>query len=162
MCRLSVGLVALMLLKMVLSETVHFVEKFEDGEAYKQRWVESTFKSSAEQGAFKLSAGKWYGDAQADQGIQTSQDARFYGLSAKFAKPFSNEGQSLVIQFSVKHEQKIDCGGGYVKLFPSGLDQAGMHGDSPYFIMFGPDICGFSTKKVRCHNFIYFRVCSFI
>lgn len=28
---------------------------------------------------------------------------------------FNNEGKSLVVQFSVKHEQKIDCGGGYVK-----------------------------------------------
>ncbi len=132
----------------VLSEkSVHFLEKFEDGEAYKQRWVESTFKG-AEQGQFKLSHGKFYGDAQADIGLQTSQDARFYGLSAKF-ESFSNEGQSLVIQFSVKHEQKIDCGGGYVKLFSKDLDQKNMHGDSPYYIMFGPDICGFSTKKVH-------------
>lgn len=42
-----------------------------------------------------------------------------------------------MIQFSVKHEQKIDCGGGYVKVFPSTLDQADMHGDSQYYIMFG-------------------------
>lgn len=69
-------------------------------------------------------------------GIQTSQDARFYGLSAKFDE-FSNEGKSLVIQFSVKHEQKIDCGGGYVKVYPAGTDQTGLTGDSPYHIMFG-------------------------
>lgn len=132
----------------VLSDkSVYFTEKFDDGDAYKQRWVESTFKG-AEQGPFKLSAGKFYGDAEGDIGIQTGQDARFYGISAKF-EPFSNEGKSLVIQFSVKHEQKIDCGGGYVKLYPKDLDQKGMHGDSPYFIMFGPDICGFSTKKVH-------------
>lgn len=37
----------------------------------------------------------------------------------------------------MKHEQNIDCGGGYVKLFPSGLDQKDMHGDSEYNIMFG-------------------------
>ena len=37
----------------------------------------------------------------------------------------------------MKHEQNIDCGGGYVKLFPSDLDQSEMHGDSPYNIMFG-------------------------
>lgn len=49
-------------------------------------------------------------------GIQTSQDAKFYGLSAKFDEPFSNEGKTLVIQFQVKHEQTIDCGGGYVKV----------------------------------------------
>ncbi len=50
-------------------------------------------------------------------GIQTSQDARFYGISAAFPT-FSNKGKTLVIQFTVKHEQSIDCGGGYVKLFP--------------------------------------------
>lgn len=49
-------------------------------------------------------------------GIQTSQDAKFYGISAKFEEPFSNEGKTLVIQFQVKHEQNIDCGGGYVKV----------------------------------------------
>merc|ERR1712240_836044 len=50
---------------------------------------------------------------------------------------------------TVKHEQNIDCGGGYVKLFSSDLDQKDMHGDSPYNIMFGPDICGPGTKKVH-------------
>ena len=122
----------------------YFVEKFDDG---KSRWVESKFKG-AEQGAFKLSAGKFYGDAQKDIGIQTSQDARFYGISAKL-EPISNVGKTLVIQFTVKHEQKIDCGGGYIKLYPKNVDQANLHGDSPYYIMFGPDICGYSTKKVH-------------
>merc|ERR1719402_2101287 len=100
-------------------------------------------------GKFVLSAGKFYGDAEKDKGIQTSQDARFYGLSAKFETKFSNEDKTLVVQFTVKHEQNIDCGGGYVKLFPSDLDQAAMHGDSPYNIMFGSDICGPGTKKVH-------------
>lgn len=69
-------------------------------------------------------------------GLQTSQDARFYAASARF-DPFSNEGKSLVIQFTVKHEQKIDCGGGYVKVFPADLEQTEMHGESSYYIMFG-------------------------
>lgn len=70
------------------------------------------------------------------QGLQTSQDARFYALSSRFDS-FSNEGKPVVIQFTVKHEQKIDCGGGYVKIFPADLDQTDMHGDSQYYIMFG-------------------------
>lgn len=70
-------------------------------------------------------------------GIQTSQDAKFYGISSKLEKPFSNEGKPLVIQFTVKHEQNIDCGGGYIKLYPKDLDQKKLHGDSPYFVMFG-------------------------
>ena len=56
------------------------------------------------------------------------------------------------MQFSVKHEQNIDCGGGYVKLFPSTIDQAQMHGgenETPYNIMFGPDICGPGHRKVH-------------
>lgn len=69
-------------------------------------------------------------------GLQTGQDARFYASSARF-EPFSNEGKPLVIQFTVKHEQKIDCGGGYVKVFPADLVQTEMHGDSSYYIMFG-------------------------
>jgi len=82
-------------------------------------------------------------------GIQTSQDAHFYGISAKFDKPFSNEGKTLVIQFTVKHEQNIDCGGGYAKLFASDVNQKDLHGETPYMIMFGPDICGPGTKKVH-------------
>jgi len=141
-------LVALALVACVRASQVYFEERFEDADAYKQRWVESTAKGEA-QGAFKLTAGKFYGDAAKDVGIQTSQDARFYGISAKLAEPFTNEGKSLVIQFTVKHEQSIDCGGGYIKLYPVGLDQTQLTGDSKYLIMFGPDICGYSTKKVH-------------
>ncbi|ESO10248.1 hypothetical protein HELRODRAFT_122321, partial [Helobdella robusta] len=126
--------------------TVYFKEEFDDG--WRSRWVESTAKGS-DQGEFGWSAGKFFNDPEKDKGLKTTQDAKFYGISAKFDKPFSNEGKTLVVQFSVKHEQEIDCGGGYVKIFPSDLDQKNMHGDSPYNIMFGPDICGYSTKKVH-------------
>lgn len=53
-----------------------------------------------------------------------------------------------MVQFSVKHEQDIDCGGGYLKVFDCKLEQTDMHGETPYEIMFGPDICGPGTKKV--------------
>lgn len=66
-----------------------------------------------------LSPGKWFSKQNViSTGIQTSQDAKFYGISAKFEEPFSNEDKTLVIQFQVKHEQNIDCGGGYVKVSP--------------------------------------------
>merc|ERR1719318_2195957 len=96
-----------------------------------------------------VTAGKFYGDKDKDKGLQTSEDAKFYQVSSKIEKPFSNEGKTLVLQFSVKHEQNIDCGGGYIKLFPADVDPKTMNGDSPYHIMFGPDICGPGTKKVH-------------
>merc|ERR1711992_153287 len=134
------GLVALA----VAEPTVYFQERFNSGDL--SQWVNSEHKDDL--GKFEVSAGKFYGDAEKDKGAQTSQDAKFYAMSAKFDK-FSNKDKKTVIQFTVKHEQNIDCGGGYVKVFPSDLDQKDMHGESPYNIMFGPDICGPGTKKVH-------------
>ncbi|CAK9183095.1 unnamed protein product [Ilex paraguariensis] len=82
------------------------------------------------------------------EGIQTSEDNRFYAISAEFPE-FSNKDKTLVFQFSVKHEQKLDCGGGYMKLLSGKVDQKKFGGGTPYSIMFGPDICGDSTKKVH-------------
>ena len=98
-------------------------------------------------GKWKWTAGEWYGKAD-DKGIQTSEDARFYGLSAKLDEAFTNKDKDLVLQFSVKHEQEIDCGGAYIKL-TGDVDQSKFGGDSPYQIMFGPDICGSSNRKTH-------------
>lgn len=126
---------------------VIFEERF-DKDDWEDNWVSSTHKGD-DAGKFVRTAGKFYGDAEDDMGIQTSQDAKFYALSAEFKKPTSNVDKPLVLQFTVKHEQNIDCGGGYAKLFDCSLDQTDMHGESPYHIMFGPDICGPGTKKVH-------------
>merc|ERR1712223_226229 len=121
---------------------VLFSDNFDNG---MDNWVQSKHKS--DYGKFDLSAGAIYADEE-DKGLHTSQDARFYALSAKFPE-FSNAEKTLVIQFSVKHAQKIDCGGGYVKVFPASFNPEELHGESAYNIMFGPDICGYSTKKVH-------------
>jgi calreticulin len=49
---------------------------------------------------------------------------------------------------SVKHEQDLDCGGAYIKLLGD-LDQTKFGGDSPYQIMFGPDVCGPANRKTH-------------
>jgi len=80
--------------------------------------------------------------------LKTTQDARFYQISAELPE-FSNVDKDLVLQYTVKHGQNLDCGGGYIKLMPKGVDQENFNGDSPYNIMFGPDICGSSTRKTH-------------
>jgi len=137
--------VALFLLVAAASAEVYFVDKFND----MSKWVSSKSKESeGTQGTFDLSHGKYYRDAEEDKGLHTTTDARFYQISAEYPE-FSNKGKTLVVQYSVKHEQKIDCGGGYIKLLPKGLNQNKFNGDSDYNIMFGPDICGSSTKKTH-------------
>ncbi|XP_072367004.1 calreticulin isoform X2 [Scyliorhinus torazame] len=144
--KVAILLLAALAAQSLAEPQIYLKEEFADGDAWESRWIESKHRS--DYGKFRLHAGSFYGDSEKDKGIQTSQDAKFYARSIKFEQ-FNNEGQTLVIQFTVKHEQNIDCGGGYIKLFPSNLDQEDMSGKSPYYIMFGPDICGPETKKVH-------------
>jgi calreticulin len=128
---------------------IYFKEDFND-EGWTKRWTESSkWKPAAEMGKWEHTAGEWYGDEN-DKGIKTSEDARFYGLSAPLSKVFKDK-KDLVIQYSVKHEQDLDCGGAYLKLLPGGkkFDAAKFGGDTPYAVMFGPDICGSSNKKTH-------------
>merc|ERR1712137_661839 len=122
----------------------HFSENFND-DAWTDRWVESASKGS-DAGNWVHTAAKFAIDEN-DKGIKTGTDYRFYQLSSMFEE-FSNKDEDLVFQFSIANEQRLDCGGGYIKLLPAGIDQQNFNGDSPYNIMFGPDICG-STKRVH-------------
>ena len=49
---------------------------------------------------------------------------------------------------TVKHEQDLDCGGAYIKLLGD-MDQTKFGGDTPYQVMFGPDVCGPSNRKTH-------------
>jgi len=134
----------------IVSSHVYFQDDFSKP-GWEDRWIVSNWKQdSGEAGKWELSAGKLFVNEDEEKGLRTSEDARFYDISTKF-DDFSNKGKSLVIQFSVKHEQNIDCGGGYVKLVPSGFDPKEFKGgekETAYNVMFGPDICG-ATKKVH-------------
>mmetsp|Transcript_9417 Transcript_9417/g.11721 ORF Transcript_9417/g.11721 Transcript_9417/m.11721 type:complete len:397 (-) Transcript_9417:610-1800(-) len=127
---------------------VYFKETFSDA-SWEDRWVSSSWKESM--GEWKLTSGNWPADKDIEQGIETSQDAKFYGISSKLDKPFSNRDQDLVVQFSVKNEKKESsfCAGGYIKLLPSDTDQEKFGGDTPYFIMFGPDLCGYDVSRIH-------------
>ncbi|KAL5203026.1 hypothetical protein ABZP36_013978 [Zizania latifolia] len=63
------------------------------------------------------------------------RDYRFYAISAEYPE-FSNKDKTIVLQLSVKHEQKLDCGGGYVKLLGGDVNQRKFGGDTPYIIIF--------------------------
>jgi len=125
-----------------VSGEVYFKESFDAG--WEDRWVKSEWKNAAEIGEWTTTEGKFYGK-EGDKALKTSQDARFYGLSAKMPTSVDNKDKDLVIQYSVKNEQDIDCGGAYIKLLPD-VDQKNFGGDSEYAVMFGPDICGYTKK----------------
>jgi len=146
--KVTLFLCGLLALVCCCGSTTYFKETFDD--SWASRWVVSSWKQDdGTAGEFRHTAGDYYGDKEEDRGIQTHPDARFYAISSKILPEFSNAGKDLVVQFSVKHTQKIDCGGGYIKLLPKGLNQAKFSGDAEYALMFGPDVCGTSTKRVH-------------
>jgi len=129
----------------MVSATVYFKEDFSAG--WEDRWVVSEWKDKAEIGKWETTPGKFYGDEN-NNALKTGEDARFYGLSAKMGSVFGNKDKDMILQYTVKNEQDIDCGGAYIKLMPSGLDQKNFGGDSEYGVMFGPDVCG-TTRKTH-------------
>lgn len=130
---LSISLLSLALGK------IYFHETFEKLEG----WVEAEGK----EGLFGLATEKWGIDTKSTR-LKTLKDAKFYGISKKIDEPLHNTDKPLVILLTVKHEQKIDCGGGYLKLMNTLEDHKKFSGDTEYEIMFGPDFCG-ATKKVH-------------
>ena len=163
--------VTMLLLVKYVSATVYFVETFdneksllENNKAMKKRWVESNVHTGEEKGEWILNShgtpkrfdievdamasyrfpGEQVPEENLDYGLKTSTNFSYYGISAKLDKPFYSHGKSLYIQFAVRLEQidGMDCGGAYLKLFPSKIDQKKLDGKTPYIFMFGPDICG--------------------
>lgn len=104
---------AILGLAALASAEVFFHETFSDGEGWKDRWTPSTYREDL--GKLEVSPGKWYVDEKANAGLRTAEDYRFYAVSSK-TKPFTNKDKNLVIQFDVKNEQDIDCGGSYLKV----------------------------------------------
>merc|ERR1712151_1032636 len=99
-----------------------------------------------------MGTGKWFGDAAEDQGIQSSEDSKFYGISASFDS-FSNEGKNLIVQYQAKYEKDIECGGGYIKVGPKQADLSTFGDPTPYNIMFGPDKCGYTKRTHLIFNY---------
>mmetsp|Transcript_1640 Transcript_1640/g.3264 ORF Transcript_1640/g.3264 Transcript_1640/m.3264 type:complete len:409 (+) Transcript_1640:1-1227(+) len=135
---------------LVLTQSkIFFQEDFDVG--WEKRWVTSKFHGAAE-GKWRVAAGE-NGPAE-DKGLQTTQPFKWFDISAKFQEEFDNRDRTLVVQFSVRHEQDLECGGGYIKLIPSrnskgkAFDPLKWGGESEYSLMFGPDICGVVKQHV--------------
>jgi len=118
---------------------IYYHETFENLDG----WTEAEGKT----GQFGLAKEEWGVDTESTR-LKTMKDATFYAIATKIDEPLDNTDKDLVLLLNVKHEQNIDCGGGYLKLMNSLESLEKFDGDTQYEIMFGPDFCG-STRKVH-------------
>ena len=133
------------------SAKVYFEDNFDAGIG--DKWVPSEWKDAESTGKWVHTAGEWYAEGQEAiaKGMQASEDMKFHSISAPLDSEATTVGKPLVIQFTVKHEKKdyAFCGGGYIKLLPGAVDAKAFGGDTPYSIMFGPDLCGYDISRVH-------------
>ena len=87
----------------------------------------------------------------ADNGMKFNLPATKYGVVSKVSPAVSADGEDLVIQYELRLQEGLECGGAYLKLLTADADLSKFDDKSPYSIMFGPDKCG-GTNKV---HFIY-------
>lgn len=134
-----------------------FFEQFTEG--WESRWKVSHAKKENDKTGDEewTYVGKWSVEEpttlkgiEGDAGLVVKDVAAHHAISAKFPKPIDNKGKTLVVQYEVKLQNGLECGGAYLKLLKENAD---LHAEefsnaSPYVIMFGPDKCG-ATNKVH-------------
>ena len=137
-----------LLLLTPVAAKVFFEERFDEGIGSK--WVESSWKEDS-MGEWKWTAGEWFTDEAKAKGMMAATDMRFHAISAKLDEAANTDKSDLIVQFTVKHEKKdyAFCGGGYIKLLPGEVDAKSFGGDTPYSIMFGPDLCGYDISRIH-------------
>ncbi|KAF9387901.1 hypothetical protein CPC16_006800 [Podila verticillata] len=134
-----------------------FLEQFTNN--WSDRWTasEATKETSAEGEVFSY-VGQWaveephkYPGLKGDLGLVAKSAATHHAISASLPEVIDNKDKTLVVQYEVKAQDGLECGGAYMKLLtdsPEGIKFKEFSNDTPYTIMFGPDKCG-GTNKVH-------------
>ena len=130
-----------------------FLEQFTEG--WDKRWKPSHAKKDVQGDEEWAYVGEWaveepekYKGMEGDLGLVVKNPAAHHAISAKFPKKIDPKGKTLVVQYEVKLQNGLECGGAYMKLLRENkaLHQDEFSNTTPYVIMFGPDKCGHTNK----------------
>lgn len=151
LCALLVAFGSLSIVaKAFTPDDVLFVENFDGPEDVFEsgKWVKSLDPKYAEQTILVKAPTKTTPGYENDRGVQLTQEMKHYGFASKFSKPLEFTGNDVVIQYELKTEELLACGGAYIKLLRDAeqMNLEDLNNESPYSIMFGPDKCGTDSK----------------
>ncbi|KAI5962838.1 hypothetical protein CANMA_003613 [Candida margitis] len=98
-------------------------------------------------------AGEWaieppfiYPAFEDDFGLVMKSRASHYSIAYKLPHTIENIDKDLVVQYEVKLQKGLECGGAYIKLLDKSTNYHFFNSETPYQIMFGPDKCGSENK----------------
>ena len=79
-----------------------------------------------------------------DKALITENPASHYGIATLFDKPIDVTEKDLIVQYEVRFQRGLECGGAYIKLLRNGeiASAEDLTSSTPYVLMFGPDFCG--------------------
>lgn len=133
----------------------NFLETFDVLDLIGKEWIQSLAKKDDVDDLIAKYDGKWAIEPsidsvlEGDMGLVLKSKAKHHAISSKIMKPFhfSNK-KPLIIQYEVKFQNPLECGGAYVKLLAQNADfkLESFHDKTPFSIMFGPDKCGTENK----------------
>ncbi|KAI9911844.1 hypothetical protein PsorP6_009544 [Peronosclerospora sorghi] len=136
-----------------LTKSALFTEMFEMEQLFDgSRWFKSTHEKYSNQDVSIDVFTSESARLTPDRGLVLEKPARHYGLAVKLDKPLRLDGRDekkeIVVQYEVKLQKGLDCGGAYVKLLRQNekQDYSSFSDLTPFVLMFGPDKCGASDK----------------
>lgn len=126
-----------------------FFEQFDYELLESSGWVPSHAKKddvTSYRGKWAIEEPHQYPSYEGDRGLVMKTPAAHHAISYKLEKPFLNVNSDLVLQYEVKEQNLLSCGGAYIKLLNFGFDQELFGASTGYQVMFGPDVCGLENK----------------
>jgi len=131
-----------------------FVETF-DSDSIGSKWLKSKAKKEGVDETIAKYDGTWAVESstdsvlEGDKGLVLKSKAKHHAISSKLLNSFKfSDGKPLVVQYEVKFQTPLECGGAYVKLLSDepalNLDQ--FYDKTSFSVMFGPDKCGSDNK----------------
>lgn len=145
--------VALTVVSYVTGSSLFFQESFDGEDPFSSgKWVKSKDEKYNNQPVMVKSSSKAAPGVHAkDKGLSLTQEMKFYGVSTEFPTPLDVKDKDLAIQYELKLEEGLNCGGAYIKLprYGESVDFNLLNNETPYTIMFGPDRCGANNDRVH-------------
>ena len=110
--------------------------------------LDSWVQGREQGGEWKVAASTHYASSSDDLGLLIAKPSQHNALSRKLGQAVNAKEQPLILQYEVKTQKGLECGGAYIKLLSAGQYDSleALNGSTPYSIMFGPDRCGTSDK----------------
>ena len=134
-----------------------FLETFDDGDAWKSRWVVSENTRVDNKGKIHKYEGRWevaepsvfFGGKPGDKALITQDPGMLYAISTKFAESLEVELiKPFVLQYELKFQDGLECGGAYLRLMADepDFDPKTFTIAQPSSLLFGPEHCGYFDR----------------